>query len=65
MKWAKQLRKLFKYMLLMEKTKYLAPKYSDHLEVLSNFIKEHLVNNSVLIVIRALRLDRPTLPIYP
>lgn len=42
-KWAKQIRKIFKYLALMEKNKYLPPKYSDSIKTLSNFLKDHLV----------------------
>ena len=44
-KWAKQIRKLFKYMALMDKSKYLEPKFSESLESLSSFLKKHLVSN--------------------
>eukprot|EP00347_Sterkiella_histriomuscorum_P022805 403337088 len=49
-KWAKQIRKLYKYLALMDKTKYLEPKFSETLEPFSSFLKKHLEmdNNSTI-----------------
>jgi hypothetical protein len=42
-KWSKQVRKIAKYMALMEQNKFLPPKYSQCLQPLMSFLKADLV----------------------
>lgn len=47
LKWVKSIRKLSKYMMLMDKNKYLDPKFSDAINPLAEFLKEYF-NNQLL-----------------
>ena len=44
LKWVKSIRKLSKYMMLMDKNKYLDPKFSDAINPLAEFLKDYFNN---------------------
>jgi len=43
MRWARQMKKIHKCLVAMDKSKYLIPKFSETIENLANYINDHFV----------------------